>query len=638
MRTARLLFAAALAVLAVSCNREPLPGADSLELSAISVGLTSESGTKATNYNPYVGRGVENANSRYLDFVDGDEIVITNMRRTADPIAKLSYTGFGYKKESGIWSRTAGEPNKVYWSDSVNPHTFVGYSLPSADFPFTTGDNPATTTSVYSGGIAYTSGTPNVADLSDNDKIKTQDLLLLYNTEQRAGDTGEATLVFQHALACVRVIIDIVDYSSQTLDGQTVVSNLVLKDMPVEYTWNQQSSGVTVKDGSAVADLKTWQPTTVQNTFFSLAVPGQTNMVMKFDVTAPHPLYPTDASKNVTHTYGASLADVTLYAGKCTTLNVHLSHNGEEITIGASYQDWEFVDTPDVGALKKNVTFIYTNGGKEDPYDKVTIAGDSGATEDDATWLYFKQESLVDIYGNDGTASKPFKIATANQLVSFSKEVANGRSFDGQYVMLDASLTLQEVKSTSSSYVWHSIGADGKPFNGTFFGGARTISKISGNPLFGELGSSARVEDLILLECAVPETALALSNAGTICGVRVEGASKFVVNTNTGSVFASSITGSNATAMVKGSGADGGDATKVVASFCGGATSGYFYGNGSAVSKTKGEMILQGFVTDLNNAISNSTSDHKANHSYKFVAGSYPLITDTPLPAPDPNS
>lgn len=646
MRTARLLFAVSLAALTLSCNNDSVEGKDNKELTSINAGLPASAVTKATNYSPYVGRGIENANSRYLDFNDGDEIIITKMARTSDPIPALSYSGFGYRKETGIWSRIQGGPTKLYWSDSVHPHTFVGYSKPSEDFPFTTTDETPTSSSVYSGSIGYTQGTPgtaatadtpeipatpNIADLSDNDKIKAQDILLLYNTEQRAGDTGEATLIFHHGLACVRVIIDKDDYSSQLLDRQVSISDLILKNMPVEYTWNQTSSGVTVKPESVTADFKTWQPSATVNTFFTIAVPGEVNFDMEFTVTAPDPLYPDNANKTVQKKYKANKNGVILYPGKCTTLNVHLNHEGEEITIGASYQDWEFIETPDFGTLKKNVTFI----NKKDL--SYTIATDQNATQDDATWLYISGEQVYDIYGNDGTESDPYKIATANQLLSFAQEVASGRSFDGKFIMLDASLTLQEVKATSNYYTWPMIGAAGKPFQGTFIGGGRTISKIYGNPLFCELGENAHIENLVLLECLTSGNVLANSNAGSICAVRIEGNSQYAFNTNTGAIFASSITGSNTKALVKGNGdgSAGGDATNIEASYCGGTTDGYMYSVSvsaesvktySATNKTKAEMITQGFVTTLNSAISSSQNSHRAMHSFLFIAGNYPKI------------
>ena len=646
MKTARLLFAVALAALTLSCNKDSVEGIGNKELTFVNAGIPGAITTKATNYTPYVGRGIENANSRYLDFVDGDEIVITKMARTSDPIPALSYSGFGYKKEGGIWSRTQGGPTKLYWSDSVHPHTFVGYSKPSESFSFTTADATPGTSSVYSGSITYTQGTPgtaatddspeipatpNIVDLSDNDKIKAQDILLLHNTEQRAGDTGEATLIFHHGLACVRVIIDKDDYSSQLLDRQVTISNLVLKDMPVEYTWDQQSSGVTVKPESKIADFKTWQPSATVNTFFTIAVPGKVDIAMEFVVTAPDPLYPDNSSKTIQKTYKAELDKVTLYSGKCTTLNVHLNHNGEEITIGASYQDWEFIETPDIGTLKKNVTFI----NKKDL--SYTIATDQNATQDDATWLYISGEQVYDIYGNDGTDSDPYKIATANQLLSFAQEVASGRSFDGKYIMLDASLTLQEVKATSDYYTWPMIGAEGKPFQGTFIGGGRTISRIYGNPLFYELGEKAHIENLVLLESLSTGNVLANSNAGSICAVRIEGNSQFAFKTNTGTIFASSLTGNNAKALVKGNGdgSEGGDANKIEASFCGGTTDGYLYSvsvssesqiSYSATNKHKSEMLTQNFVSSLNESISSSTNQHRGSHTFIFVAGAYPKI------------
>lgn len=76
---------------------------------------------------------------------------------------------------------------------------------------------------------------------------------------------------------------------------------------------------------------------------------------------------------------------------------------------------------------------------------KVTKAGDTKATKEDATWLYLEGTTLKDIYGHVGTKADPFIIKTARQFLSFAKEVNNDQTFENQYVKLEADLFLQKT-------------------------------------------------------------------------------------------------------------------------------------------------------------------------------------------------
>jgi len=90
---------------------------------------------------------------------------------------------------------------------------------------------------------------------------------------------------------------------------------------------------------------------------------------------------------------------------------------------------------------KKNSTFM-----PDLERASVTIVGDAKATIDDATWLYNTGEKdannndiIKDIYGHDGsTKEQAYQISTAYQLLSFAYEVKNGRTFENQFIRLDA--------------------------------------------------------------------------------------------------------------------------------------------------------------------------------------------------------
>lgn len=620
------------ALIAASCSSRM---DDSVPAGAVALG---EIQTKASTPTSSVGR----------QFTEGDKFLVTSMQRTSNPIATMTYSGIEFTLGSSGWSRSdtpastpVNHPDRIYWSDSVNDHTFIGYSIPqSQGFVWTESGG------VYSGAIGG-NATGTTVDFSSADLIAGEDLLLLRNTQQKAGVTGEAILDFYHGLSLVRVVVDITDYSSLALDRAVTISDLTLKDMPTQYTWDQTTAGVSaVALNNPQKDFLTWQPVATEAEFFSLAVPGSTDFVMPFTV---HYTDPVDEVTPKTADYQATINDVVLIAGKCTTITINLSHNGEPITIGASHQDWEFIETPDKGELMKNVTFLEGDSSKT---PAVTIAGGPNATKDDATWLFFDPDTnnmLKDIYNNDGTQANPFKIATAAQLLSFANEVQHGRTFEGQYVKLDASLTLQKVGFDGTSpFSWPGIGNEDHIFNGYFDGGGRTISLLYGSPLFYGLGAKARVEHLALVSVlgaanattGAFKTALAGTNAGTVCALRVEGKTNAAVDSNTGLIFASSVvstTSADGCHLVSTS-----NTGRIRASFSAGTSKGYMYAGAGADdgSRTEGaiaesaamdkkDMIKESFaLTTMNGAIAAARAKDSAldSHSFTVVAGGYPQI------------
>lgn len=463
-----------------------------------------------------------------------------------------------------------------------------------------------------------------------NPKLENEDLVIAYDDKMMAEPGGSVALVkFHHALSSIRVVVNISGFSSSSsaADTNTVVSNMRLLHQPTMYIWEQSGWGAqpmraTAREGVSATDqqminfawtgsltgngpaynqrkdIKLWIPRpegaglnqSKTFTFYGITTPQPQNYIstlavndscrkveLKFDVTYPNPLKP---STTKTHTYTASLQDVYFEAGYNTTINISLNHRNEQMTVGAEYENWQFVATPDQGLLKKNSTFL-----QDTARASVTIVGDEKATIDDATWLYATtvegQEVIYDIYGHTGTASDPYQISTAYQLLSFAHEVKSGnngagRDFAGKYIRLDADITLQSTSDktraeldslvdgevselytkASKAIDWIGIGDADHAFNGTFLGGKRFIYRLKGSPLFHSLGASAKIEQLQVNTVHKPDGSTpavtgsgmyANTNAGLICACKVVGdvafdasmAGAFVgQNTTTGKIFA----------------------------------------------------------------------------------------------------
>lgn len=501
---------------------------EAVELTGIEAVVSGATATRAPalDKDHYVGRSA---------FVSNDVMVLTSIKRTGTPIPGFSYKGIEYKhtveaeQTAGSWDRVTGKgateastqsPERIYWSDAANPHTFIGYSIPQPISSFTWNKTSAGT---YQGALratATTSTGETYIDHTTNENIITDDLLLTYATDKVAETGGSvAKMYFHHALANVRVIVNISGFSvSETqADTRSLVRDMVLKDMPVKYEWDQQSAGVTAlpESENEKKDTKMWIPRAQgtgsgmgkQFVFYALAVPctrdANNEQKMQFVVEYQDPMHPwKDLDKQVPnmkeHTYTAEIPSVEYRAGYCTTIHIGLNHRNEEITVGAEYMDWQYVETPDQSELKKNSTMLSADMLSRDNF---TIAGDPKATADDATWLYIDGTDaggIKDIYGNDGTQQKPFSIETAQQLVSFAYEVTNGRTFEGQYVKLDADIVLQPRLNVDAKEAveWCGIGDATHVFNGTFLGEGRTIRHLHGSPFFDKLGAQAIVERL----------------------------------------------------------------------------------------------------------------------------------------------
>ena len=640
MKLTKIIFlsAAALFVACTSDDEAIVPDA-ALEIKSIDATIDGEQTvTRAVQkLDIIVGRNA---------FADGDQIVFTTIKRTDNPLEGFTYKDIKYDKADGSWVRTAGNlPEKIYWTDGHNPHTFIGYSLPSEKYSWTKtteGENDT-----YSGelGESYT----GTIDFSDgNDKIKDEDLLLNYNTKTVAETGGLSTKVgFTHALSNVRVIVNIKNYaaSDTSLDAKTVVSDFVIRSQPTKFTWGANSSSLKVLDyvGNTKKDIKLWcpEPDGVGDgqsktfTFYGLTTPqdatyhningNDKDLEFSFKVTYPDATNPDGPKLDKTYN-GKFTSPVNFNSGACTTLNISLNHKNEEMLIKVTYSDWNYVATPDLGELRKKSTFIDMKGD-------VTIHSDSKANVYDATWLYKDANGKIwDVYGNDGSADYPYRITSASQLLSFAKEVSNEKEpldFDGKFIRLDADITMQsstaktsaeDESSNISPVAWIGIGDASHAFNGTFLGGDRYINRLYGNPLFVNLGDNACVEQLCITAIGEFSTgALAGTNNGIIGGCKV-------IDDVSLATGAGALVGSNS--------------SKGVIYAC------YYTGTGNLIGTdsgtTKGcytasdipsftDSALKTFVSNLNTALSALYNDdkYKSLTQFQFVhnSASYPTVT-----------
>lgn len=629
---------------------------------------------KKRTYN-YIGREV---------FVDKDQMMLTKFQRTEKPIVDFSYNRLAFESnKDGAWSRKMlgdNDPERIYWTDNAMPHTIVGYSCPQAWYYNGSLKENKWKSEIendnvnYFGNLSHSDG---VVDFSDSLKIVAEDLLLTYSEEMQCEPGGYvAKLHYKHALASVKVVVNIMNFApdENSEDAKTQVSNLELLNQPWKYKWAQipvpdvngidhPGWGVQMLQPSADetqnVTVKTWLSNpegigTGRNktfTFRSLVVPGkQDEFAMEFTVKYPKAIDPSQTEEK---TYAAKLKPtdgVFFEPGKTTTINISLNHANEEITIGAEYIDWENVETPDQSNLSKYSTFLGTTDRSA-----VTIASDPKATIEDATWLYLDNNKLVDIYGNDGSATSPFIVKTALQFLSFAYEVKSGRSFENQYVKLDASLVLQSdtepADATSTSWAktsWIGIGDASNPFNGTFIGTTRYVRYLKGAPLFNNIGAKGKVCGLTL-ENVLGVTSggmLAGTNAGTICGciADINNTSSFsafsgLCGTNTGSIVACGTIGPD-NAFESNAGICGTNSGSITACYSGinskagitatntGTITGCYYdkdkASGTAADGSTGmtteNMQLKSFVDLLNENLAEN------EHSFSYRAAYYPSV------------
>lgn len=536
-------------------------------------------------------------------FLGTDEIIFTKIQRTKRPIPGFSYTGVRYSctvegtgnSQNVAWKRNNPQED-IFWSDGSEPHTFIGYILPHEDDKTASASgydwNHKEGQETYYGSIGNPTSTTEVIDYTDQpaagagenkpyslEKLRKEDLLLTYDTDMQNED-AMAQVHFHHGLASIRVVVTITGFSStgQDPDAQTLVSDMLVKEMPTMYKWNGQSyktdpltesdqeeldvfswgDGKTAPRWNQKKNMKLWQSRQWRGSgasrtfvFYGIVAPGMQSQVdMEFSVSYPDPLDPTQTQR-LNKTYQATLklsnnTQVEFRPGYCTNININLNHKDEKMTVGAEYMSWQNEPAPNEGTLHKKSTFLTTTHR-----DSITIVGDANATIDDATWLYVAgkdandKDIIKDIYGNDGSSTHPFLIKTADQLLSFAYEVKNGRTFEHQYIKLDADITMQKDKD-SKTVNWIGIGDDTHPFNGFFLGSSRYINRLMGQHFFHTVGDNAVIDKLnfeSVIEvqgCGV----VAHKNLGLICGCYIDGDVN-ETNNQTQSQYTGSIVGEN---------------------------------------------------------------------------------------------
>ena len=640
MKSYKILFLAMVALLAAcSSDEDVFSTGDAVELKGIQVAIAGEdvSISRAATVAPLkvsVGR---------TQFVNEDKIVFTTIKRTHSPLAAFTYSNIHYLYNGTNWERTpngtASDPEKIYWSDGNNNHTFIAYNLPK-DYQWATQSN-GTGSDTYAGELG--SGKSAIV-YNSNDDIKLEDPLILFSDTTKADNGGLTTTVyFTHALSNVRVVVNIKDFaaSASAVDTLVKVSHFVLHNQPCKYTWGANSKDdVTALDFNAdqqsTKDITLWCPkpegegkaqsktftfyglTTPQNAAFHEINANKQPLKFSFEVEYPDAMDPT---QSVRKTYMGEFGDTVHFnSGVCTTLNITLNHQNEQMFMDVEYSDWNFVATPDLGALRKKSTFMDINS-------TVTIHTDANATVDDATWLYQKGGALMDIYGNNGDSRlTPYRITSASQLLSFAKEVKAGVDFKDKFIRLDADITMQASTAKTSAedstsnvkpVEWIGIGDADHAFNGTFLGGDRYINRLNGNPLFAKLGPAALVEQLYITSIGsiTGGGALVDSNEGVIGGCKVVDdvitTGGALVGNNSGLIYACYSTGESGT-------------TKLI-----GGNSGQAVGCYQSTDFTSlDESNLKKLVDTLNGDLDSLYVKQATLTQYKYIysAGSYPTV------------
>ena len=652
MKAYKILYILGVTVLLTACNREKLFTADDFEIKGIEAVIDVNSGvTRAANESAIqVGRSL---------FAADDKIVFTTIKRTSKPLEAFTYGNIRYYYYEGkSWERTDGNlPEKIYWTDGVSPHTFIGYSLPSSDYHWT--DNMDGT---YAGELGY--GVQELDFTAGNEAIKPHDLLLNYNTATVAETGGLSTKVtFNHALSNVCVVVNIKNFaaSSSAVDTKVSVSDMVLKAQPALFTWGGDSRKLKVLDldneQQIKKDILMWCPKpqgegTAQSktfTFYALTTPqdelfhsingNDEPLGFSFTVTYPDPMDPTGTPLVKTYS-GTFTKTVNFQSGMCTTLNISLNHKDEQMFMGVEYNDWNYVSTPDLGELRKKSTFM-------DITSPVTTHDMAAATADDATWLYRDGDRILDIYGNDGSIEHPYRIASSLQMLSFAKEVAAGFSIVGRYVKQDADITMQsginktnveDAESNVSPVNWIGIGDDTHPFQGTYLGGNRFVNRLCGKPLFAKLGENAYVKQVQIttIGTITGGGALAETNAGMIGGCRIVDdvtvSGGAIAGTNSGVIYACSHVG-----VTKGTaGMVGSNTGNIIGCYqAGDVVGGTAFSIAATGSGTVScpapaslyEIQQESFCESLNTALDSWYADHTGVTQFRFVhsTANYPV-------------
>ena len=623
--------------LLVACNTndEALVPDEALQINGITATLRSTQAATRAETTLGVGRTA---------FADGDVIVFTTIKRTKYSLENFTYGNIQYSYNGSGWARssngTTNDPEKIYWSDVTSAHTFTGYCLPSSSYYWqtVTTDNIVT----YKGELGYGVDAKGTIDFSTgNESIINEDLLVSHSKNVKPETGGASAQVdFKHALSNVCVVVNVTGFATNSLDKKVDVTDMVILNQPCVFTWGADTTtlstfNVTDTSNNKIKNIKLLRKsvsgenedktfvfyglTTPQNADYRKINGNSDKLSFKFTVTYPNAI---DTTQTDTHTYQGTVSDEVLFnSGKCTTINVSLNHKNEKMLVDVNYTDWNYVSTPDLGELRKKSTYMTLTK------DDVKIHSTNGVTIDNATWLYTNGNEVYDVYGNDGnTAATAYRITSAAQMLAFAQEVNNAYTFKDKYVRLDADITMQK-SATATGYSWIGIGDANdanKVFQGTFLGGDRYINRLSGSPLFVNLGEKACVEQLYITAIGEVSTgALAGTNAGIIGGCKVIDDVTF---------------------------ADGSTAGALVGSSTGTIHACYYTGEGNLIGTDSGTTIgcyqanqltsltnsaLSTLVSTLNTNLTTWYSDtsnsgkFKTKFQYTYTIGNYPTVEVT---------
>lgn len=637
MKLDKLLSLTVALSLLVACdtNDEALVPDEALQINGITATLSSTQAATRAETSLGVGRTA---------FADGDVIVFTTIKRTKYSLENFTYGNIQYSYNGSGWARssngTTNDPEKIYWSDVTSAHTFTGYCLPSSSYYWqtVTTDNIVT----YKGELGYGVDDKGTIDFSTgNESIIAEDLLVSHSKNVKPETGGASAQVdFKHALSNVCVVVNVTGFATNSLDKKVDVTDMVILNQPCVFTWGADTTtlstfNVTDTSNNKIKNIKLWRKsvsgenedktfvfyglTTPQNADYRKINGNSNKLSFKFTVTYPNAI---DATQTDTHTYQGTVSDEVLFnSGKCTTINVSLNHKNEKMLVDVNYTDWNYVSTPDLGELRKKSTYMTLTK------DDVKIHSTDGVTIDNATWLYTNGNEVYDVYGNDGnTAATAYRITSAAQMLAFAQEVNNAYTFKDKYVRLDADITMQK-SATATGYSWIGIGDANdakKVFQGTFLGGDRYINRLSGSPLFVNLGAYACVEQLYITAIGEVSTgALAGTNAGIIGGCKVIDDVTF---------------------------ADGSTAGALVGSSTGTIHACYYIGEGNLIGTDSGTTIgcyqanqltsltnsaLSTLVSTLNTNLTtwygdtSNSGKFKTKFQYTYTIGNYPTVEVT---------
>lgn len=643
-------------------------------------------------------------------FVKNDVISVTSIERYQyESEYGLTAPADFTMNNSGSWDRPAGA-DKIYWADPSTPHVITAYSLPQ-------GFNSVNSATDYNkwkqkDNVYYSAlGDPtntaatDVITFTNNADIIKEDVVTCF--KQHVTPNINTLLFFRHALSSVKVAIDIDGFSKNAAldDAEATVTNVIIKQMPTMYKWNQGkelqgndadpekdkyaertgSYGATALEsaddtnvkalfGSTVSynqkkDVKLWEAGKDGNTkyiFYGLAVPRtitteEEKIVIQFTLNYNDPL---GGAEQIHKTFMTELNPISFTSlgkkiefkdGYCTQINIDVNHGLSNMTIGVKYIGWEASDDESLSVLQKKSPYLDTV-----KLDSVTKAGE--ANKEFSTWLYIDTEDenkVKDVDRNDGSADHPYTITTARQLLSFAKEVNSGRSFENQYVLLDANICMQP-EITKTTINWIGIGSGENVFNGTFICKSNGITKLQGAPFFTSLGANAVVEGLGITTTSTGVTGdgvLASTNAGKIIACRVNGTVTKsgslvggIVGTNSGTIVACSHEGTVDGTGVPAAGIAVTNTGSIIACYHAGEitgstisgvsdeSTGSYYDKKvlklttvtdyTACGKTTSELQQKAMVDALNTTIDGAATELGFNHTkhgFTQIAGAYPL-------------